>query len=65
VQNRIGKWTFDWVCQTLAKETLGAAGNVRAEFETDAPISDVIDALERTTGGHGWQTLLKKAGLAS
>ena len=55
----------EWAVQTLARETLGAAGNVRAEFETDAPISDVIDALERTTRCHGWQTLLKKAGLAS
>src|SRR5689334_10073234 len=29
-----------WVCQTLAKETFGAVGNVRIEFETDVPIAE-------------------------
>jgi hypothetical protein len=53
-----------WVCQTLAKETLGAAGNVRIEFESDVPVSEVTAALERVTGSHGWQMLLRKAGLA-
>ena len=51
-----------WVCQTLTKETLGAAGNVRIEFETDVPVAEVTAALEHVTGSHGWQTLLRKAG---
>jgi hypothetical protein len=54
-----------WVCQTLAKETLGAAGNVRIDFEEDVSVGDVIVALERISGSRGRQRLLKKAGLTS
>jgi hypothetical protein len=52
------------IYRLIGRETLGASRCVRVEFETDAPVSEVISALEQLTGPHGWPKLRRKTGLA-
>ena len=53
---KIERAAAEWVCGQLLGETLGAGQGARIQFDADATIAEVIDALERAAGPRARQT---------